>query len=836
MSDKPWEDYKEKGPWDEYKGDTSTVDTIKDVGGQAVRQFNKALVTGAVKWPYEGVRHLLDKGVSIPGVGSASPGIKVPPVEENMYLGPLVKPYLNQPEAETTAGRYAGAIGEQLGYAALPSAGLLSAGQRMAAMAPTGLARAVGQTVAAPYAATPGAAVVADALASAGAGVGQQAAKDMGFGDTGQMVGGLAGSVGPLMAHAGFNAARNVIQESAHNATPAQRINKKLGDLGLEDFADAVSVGSTNANLANNRRVLDILGEEMTRHNGDRAAAEKATLERLEQAIIPESYDRASRELYTSAMRALQRGENPFPPGTPQSEIDNFLVSMADRNAVREPVGANATSRDVAPIREPAGADLFPTIAAGIDARARERAPELARDHLRRLVSTHADNNLFFGEYPAVVSGNMATRGMKPKLVPDELAGQADEVGTQQLLDYIANSSGLASAQNVRNAIGERSRGLRASTDDVIRNLSPNSQSIQDIRQMTDDAARMASNEYERIHNTPELVDNRILSGGLQGVVDKYLDKAANRSGEQADAIRAALKEFFIKLPNGQEIVMPTLLMSQDMRGALRGIISRNRQAGNDHIVSALQPIYNDVSAVMREASPEWAKVNRRWADMELEKRATELGDALSEKAGPKFREQMEEFKALAPEAQDIVRTHFTQKLLDKIENNWKLGGGRNLGEAFTKEHTRNMIRQILGDEAAVDVARLIRDLNVAARSRNNLKGSQTHVRGQIQKEEDADMHLVEAARNFDVKGWREALIARGLAIWRERRNKQMGRTLTTPMKNVPEVAQAIDQLKRARELAARYARPLAERGSFIPGISPQIGNILGALDDSDKP
>lgn len=785
----------------------STAETVADMGESAVRGFNKGLV-GLATLPYRGVDWV---GEKITG------GDFLPNVEEM----PWYKPFLQQPEPKTTAGKFAGASGEVLGSSVIPSGTLLGKAEQLSKLTPTTTARALGQSIGEQIASNPGRAVAADAIASVGAGVGQESAKEMGFGPGGQMIGGMAGAMAPMGIAATANKARDIVRSARASADPYERITKGLGDNSIDDLANSVAVGSTSANSGNSRFALDVLGEEMVRTGGDRPAALRSTLQRIQDRILPDAADRLRQSMATR----LRNGESPFPPGTPPEEIDNFIRVVV--NGEQAPVGSLP----------------FPSIAAEVEKEASRRASETAKDWLRRVVrDAHGESDLLFGEYPSVMQSNMQTRLSRPENVVDETAGAIQESGTQRLLDYIANTGSMASSQNVRNAVAARAQNLRESTEGLINNLSPNGRTIRDVADMSNNAAEAASRDYAIVHAPgSNLVDNGALSSGLQDVVEKYYNVAAGRSGERAEAIRKALSEFFIDLPNGQKIVMPTLQMAQDMRGALRGIIKKARAAQDDNVVNALQPIYDDVTSVMRRSSPAWADVNRRWADMELDRVAAELGEAFVNKAGPKFREQMDQFNALAPEAQDIVRVHFAQQLLDMIENGVKLGGGRNLGELFTKGHTRNMIRDILGDDAAVQMARKIRDLNVASRSKEMMRGSPTHIRKQVQEEQDADIHLVESAQHLDLKNWREALLQRAIAMWREKRNKVMGKALTTPMSDVPAVAENLERMKAARSAAERYALPRGGRPAYQQGLPTQIGNVESAyspdswLDDNGQ-
>ncbi len=495
------------------------------------------------------------------------------------------------------------------------------------------------------------------------------------------------------------------------------------------------------------------------------------------------------------------------------------------------------------------------------------------------------------GEYPSVARSDLETRGARarnPQTVTDEAAGARQESGVQDLVDYVANTGTMASSQNVRNAVKERAGTLTENAENTVQALSPQGRTIQDVEQMMGQARRLASQEYEAAHNNGT-VNYPMLHGLLQRAVDRALSRVAGRSGDQADALNQAVERFFNTRPAGtaardalpglqdelaaargavrearrqrvdkatiddlsrraeqvaenlrltrrdanpatQQYLMPTLQQAQDARSALRGQITAARQADRADLVQMLQPLYNQVTGAMRRASPQWATANRHWADLALDDVASALGDAFATKAGPAFREQMRQFEQLAPQAQDIVRVHFTQKLLDMIENSAKLGGGKNLGELFTKGHTRNMIRQLLGDEAAVVMARFTRDANTMAASRDMMRGSQTHKRGQVQKEQDQDIDIVSAAENLDWRDWKASALQAIRAAWRERRNKQLARVLITPMSDVPAVAQHLEQMKRARAIAEQYALPRGGRPARQPAAGAQIGNIEDVL------
>ncbi len=773
--------------------------------------------------------------------------------------------YLEPPQPKSTAGKFAQSAGEVTGASILPAAGTLAKAEALAKLAPTTLPRAIGQNIGEAVASAPGRAVAADILGSAGAGIAQEGAHEAELGPGWEMLAGSLGAMAPTGLVMGANKMVDITRQARANASPYQRFVKGLGDTPLDELADATAVGNTNVNLGNSRYALDVLGEEMVRHGGDARAAERATISRIAQHVVPEATERIEKEW----LKQLTGGSIPKPlANVPPAEIAAFQARAAN----------------------PSAQGVHPTLDAIIEQEALRRAPAVARDHIRRVYDAQAENQLMLGEYPSVARSDLDTRvarSRNPKTLTDEEAAARQESGVHDLVDYVANTGTMASSQNVRNAVKERAGTLTENAENTVQALSPNGRTIQDVEGMMGQAKRLAKQDYDVAHNGP--VNYPMLHGLLQRAVDRALSKVAGRSGDQAAALNEAVERFFNTRPAGtaardalpalqdelaaaraavrearrqrvdkgtlddlsrraeqigenlrltrrdanpatQQYLMPTLQQAQDARSALFGQIQQARQGDRADLVQMLQPLYNQVTNAMRRASPQWGVANRKWADLKLDEVATKLGDAFATKAGPAFREQMKQFEQLAPEAQDIVRVHFTQKLLDMIENSAKLGGGKNLGELFTKGHMRNMIRELLGDEAAIVMARFTRDAGTMATSRDMMRGSQTHKRGQVQKEQDQDIDIVSAAENADWRDWKSAALQAARAVWRESRNKKLAKVLVTPMRDVPAVAQQLEQMKRARAVAEQYALPRGGRPARQPAAGAQIGNIEDVL------
>jgi hypothetical protein len=307
------------------------------------------------------------------------------------------------------------------------------------------------------------------------------------------------------------------------------------------------------------------------------------------------------------------------------------------------------------------------------------------------------------------------------------------------------------------------------------------------------------------------------------------INQMARNVEDTIERLRLSVRDAQI---NNDRTLTTSLEAAQNARSAIRGKIQEARRRGRDDLAAILQPLYDDVTRVMERASPLWARANRNWADMRLEEVAADLGTAFSERAGPALRAQLREFAQLAPEAQNIVRVHFVQKLLDQVEHEIRLQGQTNLGKLFDRQDKRNLTRAILGDEAANTLVRAVRDANIMQQTLGRMRDTRTHIRGQIQREVDADLTAIAAASQFDWRNWRAAALEHVLSVIRERRNRVLGRALTTPMRDVPVVAEQIERMRRATERlgVANNARgyPMAARaGIWAPAINPTMADYL---------
>lgn len=458
--------------------------------------------------------------------------------------------------------------------------------------------------------------------------------------------------------------------------------------------------------------------------------------------------------------------------------------------------------------------------------------PATARNHIRNLTQVHRDSPLMLAEYTAAAPSNAAIRSTRnvDNLDLRDVARPADS-GTQQAIDYLANRPGQ-SAINVRNAVNERNLGMRDVMREGLEEFGPNvpgtarRATIEDLTQMQEGARRSAQLAYEQTYQ-PGMTNERMLMGILPRIIDRHVNRMHGRSGAPAESLRQAVDEFFITRPNGQRIVMMDLQMLQDARGSLRDRIETARRAGNNQIVQTLQPLYRDVTRLMERSNPNWARANRQWADMSINEVARDLGEMFATKAGPQYRQQLEQYRRLAPEAQNMVQVEFLQKLFDKLDN---LGDTHDVAKLFATDHMRNAIRELFGDQAAVDLARMTRDAAIATRSGGALKNSATHMRGQVAKEFDADTGVMAAAQDMNVRGIRNAMLDKLWSFFTERRNLPMSQIATTPMQDTAEVARHVHNMRVAQEFVRRVQaqRPMP--------VTPQIGLTgLGAAITSDE-
>lgn len=695
------------------------AEAVSDAGKQAVYGFNQGLF-GLAQLP----------GNVMAGVAKM---VGVPEETANRFRldNPVTRTFTQQPKPETTAGRYANAIGQAAGASAVPTAGMVAAAPRLAAIQqPATAMQGVGQMIGQGYMAAPRATLAYEAASTTGSGIGQQAAQDAGFGPAGQVVGAMAGGIAPALVGSAVRPTVQAVQRARANVGEAGAYGQIASDLpaGVDDLANRIAVGGGTANMGQSRFALDVLGEEMVRANGNVAAAQQATVAR----IVAET---------------------------------------------------------------------------GV-------TPTTARQQLRQLSGAHEGSPLFLGEYPAVAQADEALRGqLGGNRTPANIANDLDALQrtqnttTQAKLDYLANNGNAQSAMNVRNAIDARQETLSPTMTATLEGVGPQiggrPAGIIDAEQMIEQARQAGRGAYQAAYNGP--IDNRVSLYFLPRMLDWHATRAAGRSGDARDAIMRAVDQFHITTPQGQRLNMSTLQQLQDARGVVRGQIEAYRRQGRNDLVNAVQPFYEHITRMMTAMSPQWAQANRQWADMNFLRMAEDLGEAFATKAGPQFRAQLREFQALAPEAQNIVRIQFLQKLFDKLDN---LGDTHAVSKMFSNDHTRRMVREMFGDQAVITFTRAVRDQKVAEASQGMMRNSATHRRGMAQRQMDAETGLVSALDNASVKGVRNWMVERAAQIVTEHRNRPMGDILTTPVSDTAQVARHLYGLRQQETRLREINRP----------------------------
>lgn len=518
---------------------------------------------------------------------------------------------------------------------------------------------------------------------------------------------------------------------------------------------------------------------------------------------------------------------------------------MATNMATGASPGSQAIMRNTLDVlgeeMQRAGGDRARGLQSAVDRIAQENgiSQAAAQGRLRRLQSVHADSPLFFAEYPSVAASDQAMRTpaghiRQPQTVNVDEVRAIQESGMQGNLDYLANTGTGRSSEIVKTAIGRRRPELVDSMRGTVEDLAPRQgnrpRTIEDNQQLIEAMRQQARQEYDAVYNGPQgtAVNNGALQADLQNIFNTHRGRMYGRNGEQRQALNTALNELLFQDNMGRRILMPTLQMLQDSRQAIRGQIDSAVRSGRNHIVATLQPLYDDLTRAMETASPQWGVANRRWADMNFTQRAQELGEAFAEKAGPRFREQLDEFNQLAPEVQDLVRTEYVQKLLDKIDN---APEGKDFARMFNTTHARRALEAMFGRENMIRFVRGLRNQAVASMSSNQVKNSRTHVRGMVQDAKDGEINLAASAANANVGGVKEWLTNTLVNLMRERRNRPLARIMTTPMSDTPEVARHLYNMRREAERVRQEAQ--RTRGAYLP-LAGVPGRAIGSIETDD--
>ncbi len=553
---------------------------------------------------------------------------------------------------------------------------------------------------------------------------------------------------------------------------------------------------------------------------------------------IPAIRNAAANQGEAGAYRAVVADLAEAPQGT--TAVDNLANQFATGASAQTNRGVqnnNVALRILGEEMNRAGGDVAAAEAQTVQRLAQEFgvAPRTAQGYVRNLSNIHRESQLTLGEFQMVAGADAAMRGpgggrRNPSNVDLDEVGRVSPAGTHDLMDYVA-SNGAPSSNVLRSAVTERQEALAPAMRSTLENIGPRvgnrPATIEDARDMIEAARQAGSAEYGVAYSTP--VNNQVSLYWLPRMLNWHTNRALGRSGDAREAINRAVDQFYIpvdKSLGGGRIPMQTLQQLQDARGVLRGQMQSYRQSGRDDLVNAVQPIYDHVTRVMSAMSPAWQRANARWADMNFQRIGQELGEGFAQRAGPQFRQQVEEFTRLAPEAQNIVRIEFLQKLYDKLDN---LGDTHSVSKLFTNDHSRNAIRLLFGDEAAVMFTRAVRDQRAMEATQRRVGllgpgGSPTLPRQARKAQMETESGLLAAAQNASVSGVRGWIMQSLAQLLTERRNRPMANILTTPVNNTAQMALHIQRLREAEAAMQRGLDP-----TWLPGaVGAAAGGISG--------
>lgn len=776
----------------------TTADTVEDAGKQLVYGFNRGVnsLIGLPGW-------LMAGGAELVGVPKET-------ADKLRFQNNPVSDYLTAGEApKTTAGRYADAVGQNLPAAVAVTGGFLNAARSVpqvtAATRPlANTARArIADDLVAPYVARPTAAVATDAAATVGASAGQQAAEDAGFGATGQMIGALGGGIVPIAGAQAVGSGVRAVNRATYNIrNPREGANERflanLGDTTLDDLSSNVAVGATRENETINRMTLDILGDEMVRANGNQRQAMANTVNRIvnETGVTPgTAQERIRRLAGVHSDSDLMLGEYPA------------VVSGNAETRLMRP--QNIDDADAGRIQGSGVHDLFDYLGNTGSGQSTQNVRNsimermaMLRDSLRTRLLEISPNQQTIQDADNLIARMTQQARNEYDAVYNAPGGTAVDYG---MLHGLWQRAAARALNRAAGRGGDEAKIIRDAVDNLYWTVPGDETAARTIGQAKDDmlATRrsLVEDQLRQLRRQMQVTRDPVQRENIRAQIWAVEDQARTQLRASEDTIRANQDA----AKGGQRILMPSLQQAQDMRGRIRGMITKARTAGDTNIVNALQPLYDDLTRAMERASPRWRVANRRWADMRIAETARELGEAFAERAGPRYREQMREFDRLAPEMQDLVRIELAQKWIDKIDN---AGDTHDLAKLFSTPHIRAVVRRMFGDQAAVDFARAIRDQRVATISRGKLANSATHRRGMNQAEQDAEVGMVANLDAANIGGVRNWLIEALTNVLRERRNRPLADIVTTPMSNTPQVAERLSRLRNTQARLQRFNRP----------------------------
>lgn len=490
-----------------------------DIGEQAVRQFNKGLVYAATA-PYRAVDWVAEK---------VTGGQGLPDVETM----PLYRPFLVQPEAKTTPGRYAGKVGEIIGASALPVAGVMSQASRLAAMTPTTTARALGQSVGSNIVAAPGAAVGLDIASAATGGIAEQAAQEAGYGPTVQTAAGMVGSVIPGVGMAMRSGNTGPVGTPTGRNIAQLRANQTAEDLaafqaqGVRTFGPAFNQGPV-ASIGKQLTETPLIGAPL-RNNLDETYFDAASATaRLADNISPTATPE-------SAGAALQSGLSRFRNAGMRDLEANVVEQAGLPSSVQGPrrnvmsTGAEQQAAEAAPIRRAIGADQTQTTRGATVPTARTRdltltqrtsASDLTDSELQQLVRTPATNTSAATRAEALYerAWRMIPRMMRSNNTanPNLVSPVNTRLALQQTDDQVANQ--ISGQGTIGGAVATRLRDPRSGI------------SLDDLRSIRTEIGRAMSNWSPTAQNTLDKTQLRQLYAATSRDIEIALETLANRA------------------------------------------------------------------------------------------------------------------------------------------------------------------------------------------------------------------------------------------------------------------------------------------------------------------
>jgi hypothetical protein len=627
----------------------------------------------------------------------------------------------------------------------------------------------------------------------------------------GRLAGGLAGGVGAIRQGGGLaaTAVGGPLAVMAPAATTASRIGQ--GTAVGTKFGAVAGAGEAEGGVGN-RLEGALIGAGTGAVLGTALGVGGETIRGVRQAYA----GRGAAGAYGQVAESL-----PQSPGRGQPNYANPVDAFADQVATAHGTNNAAMQRQTLDLlgeeMQRANGNVQAARQATIQRMVTEQdlTPTTAADRIRRLEQLHQDSPLNLSDYPSVAANDQANRLRRPaNMTDDQFAAYMDDVanasretGLQGKVDYLSNNGTAPSAMATREAVTDQFNRMPNQMRDTLEGISPrvNGQpaGIVDTGAMVENATLLGSQAYAATYRAP--VNTQIMLQTLPRLLAANETRALGRSGEARDAIEKAVNQFYLTPAPGQRIAMGTLRQLQDARTVVRGQMDGYARAGRNDLAGVVRPFYQQMTRLMESMSPEWAIANRQWSDMNFLRMGQELGDSFAKRAGPQFREQMQEFDQLAPQAQDIVRVHFLQQMFDKIDN---AGDAQAVAKFFTTDHTRSAIARLFGRAEAMAFTRAVRNIKVAEGGKAALGNSATHRRGIAQEQAEQNMGVVSAFESASESGVKKYLMDTARRVLMEGINRPMSEILTTPMSDTARIAQHIQGMRTQQQRMQTLQQP----------------------------